>query len=97
MLHIFFDAPSLLLQCCRHILHTISSLPYKSLKKPLIKLLVNNPATIQYIRELEYEVHHDDNHIQFILLVEIFEVVIRGMFGLAMVFAVEQGDWVQIR
>ena len=59
---------SMLHLCRRHIFHTISSLPYcRSLKKPLIKLLVNNPAIVQYIRELEYEVHHDDNQLSPLL------------------------------
>lgn len=57
---------SVLHLCRRHIFHTISSYsnpPYQSLKKPFINLLVNNPAIVQYIRDLEYEVHHDDNQL----------------------------------
>ena len=57
--------------CRRHIFHTISIYSnhskHRSLKKPFINLLVNNPAIIQYIRELNYELHHKDNELSPLL------------------------------
>ena len=47
--------------CRRHIFHTVSSYSNrKSVKKQFIKLLVNNPAIVQYIRELDYLVQYTD-------------------------------------
>lgn len=53
---------SLLHLCRRYIFHTIPSYHrrLRSLKKPFISLLVNNPAIAQYIRVLNYAVHPKD-------------------------------------
>jgi len=56
---------SLLHLCRRHIFRTIpfKSVNYRKLispKKPFISLVLSNPAIAQYIRELNYEVYHDD-------------------------------------
>jgi hypothetical protein len=51
--------------CRRHIFRTIPFDNFypgrkKPPKQPFITLLVNNPSIVQYIRELNYEVHYDD-------------------------------------
>ena len=54
--------------CRRHIFHTISSYSNRRpLKKQIIKLLVNNPAIAQYIRELDYLVHYTDSQLSPLL------------------------------
>ena len=57
--NVSLTSSSLLHLCRKHIFHAIQ-LQSKH-KEPFIKLLVNNPAIVQYIRELNYELHYEDS------------------------------------
>lgn len=63
---------SVLHLCRRHIFRTIPFDNFypgrkKPPKQPFITLLLNNPALVQYIRELNYEVHYNDERLSPVL------------------------------